>query len=459
MSSKKRKKSNSRSADSKSAEANPADANPADSNPSDKGDKIASRWTAGRMLRIGLLMVAVLGVAYGLTLGIVWLKERPLMEATELLEAEDPSSALVVIEDYLDANPDDSRAKAIQARALVGVERYEDAVEIYDVIKEDGVEDMRASSTARLHLQQWDKAIPLLMGILYQDPNDPDALHSLVSCQHILGYYGDAAHNAERLSKVDGYEAQGEFLSGLISLKMTNNEEADMHWKRVVELNPEFRDMQISPAEFYSQYGQLKLELGDAEKALEYFDQSLTQQQHPETNFGAGRAALALGDPTAARKYWIAALQLDPIHVEARESLANEALREGLPKQAIQVLVPLAEANILNSSIAYILQRAHVMLEDEENAAIWQEEADRLRKREELEAAISSAMLQAPQSYWSRVMRSYQFAETGNWEQAMAIAQPLLAEHGSEPFLRKLVQAIIDRGELPPLEEVPIDLF
>lgn len=427
----------------------------------EKADKTSGARSLSllRLVRIGILMAAILVFAYGITWGIIFLRERPLHEAEQYLADEDPASALFVVEEYLEDHPDDVRAHAIQARALVGVERYGDAIKIYDVIREETVEDMRASAAARLHTQQWQSAMPLLIGILVDNPDDPEALHSLIACQHLLGLYGDAQANAERLCTIAGNESQGLFLLGTIHQHLQNYEGTEQAWSQVLEINPSLKDVQLPAYEFYYEFGQVKMELGKPEEALQLFQRSLEQAPSPLGYYRAGRAASALGNTDLARQFWVAALQLDQMHVATREALANEAIREQLPEQAIEVLTPLAGNIELTSTLAYTMQRALTMMNDTENASKWQAEAERLRKREELIATIDAAMRESPQAYWSQVMRAYRFAQDGNRSQAIELAERLVLEHPDEPFLKDLIRAVVAKEELPALEELPIELF
>ena len=71
---------------------------------------------------------------------------------------------------------------------------------------------------------------------------------------------------------------------------------------------------------------------------------------------------------------------------------------------------------------------------------------------------IRSALQSKTGSYRAAVLRAYDFAKDGNWGQASQLLQPVI-ENMNDDFSRRLLKAVREKSELPPLTDVPVDIF
>jgi hypothetical protein len=144
------------------------------------------------------------------------------------------------------------------------------------------------------------------------------------------------------------------------------------------------------------------------------------------------------------------------MHSGAREGLASAALLAGDGNTALEWLAPLEADPGLSSSTAYLFQRAYAVAKNEEVATAWRDKAEALREREGIDAALNNFLLVSPQSFWSRVIRAYRFAEAGNRRQAEELLAALQHEAPEDPFVADLGRAVRDGRPLPSLERLPI---
>jgi Tfp pilus assembly protein PilF len=172
-----------------------------------------------------------------------------------------------------------------------------------------------------------------------------------------------------------------------------------------------------------------------------------------------GQAFQQLGDEARAIEYWKRAVLQSPALREPREALAQAAFRAGKFDEARGWLEPVLSQPKPPSSFTYLMQRICQAQDQREAAREWQEKTAVLRKSEKLHAAINHTMIEAPDSFWARAIRAYQFADAGNWHQAEVMIRELLAEAPQEPFVRELAVSVGNRGPLPSLDLLPIHQF
>ncbi|MBW3596506.1 MAG: tetratricopeptide repeat protein [Planctomycetes bacterium] len=390
--------------------------------------------------------------------GTLWWRERPLAEAEESLKQGDARYAHFLAAKFLDDRPQHPRAMALKARALVQLGRPDEALALFDQIGAATAEDLHAWARAVLMTEQWSLAVPLLERVVQMEPENWDALYELTAARVRLGRLEEALESARRFAQAPGQEARGQMFVGAILGDLGKDAEAAEAFRRVLRYDPKAEKLQTPASEFFLQYGQVLLRLGKAEEALEPLKLSAAAQETPAALYELGNAAKQLQRPENAKAAWKRALELDPRHVEAREAMARAALEEEQAEQALEWLSPLPEEESTLES-AYLRQRAHTLVGDDEKARRWQDIAADLREKREFEAEIEHLLRDAPQSFWARAARAHRFAEQGNWRQAELLVDGLLKEAPGEPFIIELAGAVHRRRELPSLESLPITHF
>ena len=415
------------------------------------------RSARARLFWALLIVVAVSSSVVGL---VLWFEQdRPLHEMESALKARQTSLALQLVGRYLQDHPDDARAQAIKARILVEAGQLTEALRLFHRTGASDAADIHAWAKAHLLRQEWSDALPVLERLLQLSPNDPDALHEITACRSFLGKYRQAFESAERLAAQPGHEARAWLQIGTLHENLGNKHSAAEAWARVLEHAPQAESLQVPAADFFGEYGQVLLEDGHPENAVEKFRRSLTLKEDAEIRSGLGQALRQIGDENGAIAAWKQAVESVPALREPRESLADVALKAGRFEEARSWLEPALTGLNVPSSTTYLMQRICLASGDREAAQTWQARTEELRKREKLKSAINHVLVESPESFWARAIRAYQFAEAGNWHQAEVLTSALLAESTRQPFLLELGTCVRMRGPLPSLELLPIHQF
>lgn len=409
------------------------------------------RWLVALVV-LGLIALAV---AWGAT---QWV-ERPLAEAEQLWLAGDYQQAAGLADYFLDSHPGHGRALVIKARALTRLGKAEEAAELFELAGASDARDTHLWAESLLMMGQFSDALQLLQRVLELEPHNTDALYEITTCRMRLRQYRDALKSAASFTQRPGCEARGRLLLATIYHDLHNHEQAIIECQRVLELEPDGEHLQIPRHEIFILYGRTLLEAGKPKDALPVLGRSILLRPTAEAYFFLGQAADQVGEPARADSLWQSALKLENMHVEAREALANLAITKLDGQKALEWLKPLEADPNLRASTAYLFQRASVLVKDNEAAAKWQARTEALRKHERLTGTLNRFVSDAPNSYWSWIIRAHQFAEAGNWEQAGAILQLAPIEGKEDPFVSDLKAAVKNRSALPQLDRIPIKDF
>jgi tetratricopeptide (TPR) repeat protein len=405
-----------------------------------------------------LLGVATV-VAVIATIGLLAWQDSGLRQAKVAFENGDAKYAHFLLNRFLEKHPEHQKAMAMQAQTLVALGSPDEAIALFDQVGAATEEDVHAWARALMMKGQWSHALPLLKQVLAFNPHEPDALYEAAACQVRLGQLSEALTNAEQLTKIPDQAARGYVFVGTILGDLGNHEQAAAAFSEVLKLEPNADNLQVTPDEFFLQYGRTFQQLGKPAESLAPLKQSAAVRQTPEALILLGNAALQLGKPGNAAQAWERAVRLDPTAGEAREGLANLALQNGQGDVALKWLQPLENDPVLLSSTAYMFQRAYTLLKDDVSTRKWQEITAKKRRAEEIRRDLNNLMKDSPDTFWARAARAHRFAERGNWTEAEVLLKRLLKEGPDETFIIELADAVFRRAELPPIEKIPIEHF
>ena len=104
------------------------------------------------------------------------------------------------------------------------------------------------------------------------------------------------------------------------------------------------------------------------------------------------------------------------------------------------------------------MQRAHAMLGNDKLSKEFGDLTKSLRDTEMRLKTIRQAIKSQSGTYWTQVIRAYDFAREKNWDQARQLLVPV-KDQIQDKFSRALYDAVQQETELPSLAEVPLDLF
>lgn len=406
-----------------------------------------------------LLLLAGIGTITAASLwGLIWWEERPLADAQALL-ADDPNRAIQILNQFLTTHPHHSDASLLKARALVALQRWDEAVRLYSSTGAETDEDWHRWAQALLHLERWLDALPLLEKVLQSEPENPHVLHEISGCLAKLKRLNDALVFAEKLSQISGNEARGFLLMGTIHVDLGNEKSAAEAFQSTLEFAPDAQDLQLPDWEFLREYAHVLVKIGQTDQAIPFLERSIQKRPTADAYVTLGTARLQNGDTEKAREAWTKAVNKDSSNWEARHGLAQIAMRQNLPEQAIAWLMPLTQASDVRSSSTYLLHQAHAKLKNTVEADRWQAMTVKLQRLEKLNATANQLLIDSPNSFWANVVLAYRFAADKNWLAAEQLVAKIAKDELHEPFVLKLIECINSRGELPSLELLPVNEF
>jgi tetratricopeptide (TPR) repeat protein len=408
-------------------------------------------------VRLVFALTAILLVTGGAISIMVWWEDRPIRQIEAALGRKDYQRALELVDRFLKQSPDQSRALEQKARALAGLGRWNEAERMFELNGVISLESRRAWAEALLHQQRWTEALPLLVEVSREAPDNADVLHELAACQGQLGYFEEAVAAAEKLSKMRSHERQGLLLLGMLQYRRGNNRLAIQAWTPLFESSQPLNDLQSTEAELREAMGRALLDDGRPAEALPHLEQACLDEVSDDTWLALADTRDSLGNRAGAVEIWKKIVEHDPNSRQAREGLARDALERRAPQEALEWLRPLLERDkLIRSSTAHLAQRAANLAGDKETAAKWDQRAKSLREQERRTAALEQTLRESPRSFWSRCIRAHRFATDGNRPQALLLARELLLQRPDEEFVQKLVASLERDAPLPKLDEIPL---
>lgn len=417
----------------------------------------SARKRSRKRLRLYLAGATIIGISLILATTL-WMQDAQLRAAEKFLNDKDGEAAIRLIREWESSHSPSGRSQALMARCLVEIGDYRRAAGIFEAVGAADATEIHSWASAYLSLQQWGDALPLLKDLRKRDAANPDVIHELAACQAKLGLLEEALTSAEEFRKYEKYAHRAWLLIGVIHSQRGNKTAAIDAWRHIKEYDPEFKDLQLPANEFLTQFASLEIEQGQTKEAMALLEKSLSLHETAEARFQSGLAEDLSGESQKANASWQRAVALEPSHRNARESLARQAIAAGDLDEAMNQLKPLSAQPSLRSSTAYLIQRIEQLRGNTEQAANWQKRTEELRNREAIDSAVNRILRESPESYWAQVIRSYQFAERGNYRQAQDLLDKIVSEN-EDPFVRNLRSAVSDRNTLPSKSDFPIKQF
>lgn len=403
-----------------------------------------------------LLIVITAGMGGLGTWGFLWWQERPLRQATAFLEDGEPEQALSVIDEFLRDHPKQGAAMSLRARILVALAQPTQAIDLFERFGASNPKEIHAWAQGLLQLRRWREALTVLEHLSTTDVDRADVLHELAACRSELGDLQGALAAASEFAVLPGCAARGNYLLGSLYLKRGDLLQAEAAWADVLKDAPDAEGLQIPAAEFFLEYGRMLQTSGKSGLAADSVQRSLNLKPSADGFVVAGDARSNLGEIGLAEKSYKEALRINSALPAARIGLARLALASNDAAAAKEWLSDSELTNKPTREIAVLFQQVTTRLGDAEAAEAWRETADKLRLAEQARRAAIQVLRESPESRLGQVVHAYLLAESGKWTEAELILRPAAAMVEDHAFLRKLIQAIRQRSELPPLQTLPL---
>ncbi|MFO0909154.1 MAG: tetratricopeptide repeat protein [Isosphaeraceae bacterium] len=199
-------------------------------------------------------------------------------------------------------------------------------------------QDAHVRALGLTRANQREKAVAAYEEILAGDPTDALALQRLAALQWLRGRSDDALAVAERLAKTSEGAVAGHTILAEVSHEVGRRRDAIVHFRRVLEIDPELRSLTQPQVIFYAQFGGDLLTEGLASEARTVLRKAVETNREPGLFDLMGRACLDDGDPVEAAEWWRRSTEIDPERVAPWLHLGKLALKGGNPAEAAELL-------------------------------------------------------------------------------------------------------------------------
>ncbi len=393
--------------------------------------------------KILLLLVIAAPVATAAVFVILWYQHLPLRTAVFYRDAGDINAALASVDQYLAAYPGDEYALSLRGQLFCEANRFQEAIDIYNVIGPATADDMLCFTKALVSTQRWQMAANV--SETYDKKYGPHAenyLWAIISLTN-LGRMDAAVIKSRNLAQIEGRESQGLLLFGELRARQNAGDDAVQAYSKALELNPEATNLHIPPEAVYESFADLLLGLGRSQEALDVVERGLAIAETPSLHYYRGMALLNLGKVEEAKLEWQLANRSAP-HVLSLLELAKQLLAEGDPERAASVMGLLKNMEQIDSRMAFLMQSITDALGDAERAQTWKEIYEKLRREETIEGVMLQAIADQPYNKWSVVFRAYFSTKSQRWQEAeemLKSVEPDFLDEKAFLVLREAVRA------------------
>ena len=409
-------------------------------------------------VRVFWFAVAVIAGVGSIIFGLVAFEDTDLRRAEKAFANGKLDNAKIDVEAYLDSHPESGRAQTLYAQILVNKgEQPEKALAIFEKFRAATPAEMYAWARAYAMTGQWSAAVVLLEQVVQNSPENLAALEQLIIMRIRMNQLERAHGEAQRLSGVEGREANGYAFIALIEEKKGDSVKAREAFAKVLEYEPNGENLLTSPERLFEAYADTLLRSGDPKLAKEMAERSISYVRSARAFVILGDALEQLGDSQRARLAWRECISADVENVEARNRLAKQELADKKPKDALIWMERVGKRDDITFDNAYLIERCYRALKNKEMAEIWAARSKKLRDEQVFMSGLMQASIESPNSTIAICFDAWQLAKRGNWAQANVV-MIALRQRATDPdskFLAKLEAAIKDKSfeAIPDLRE------
>jgi tetratricopeptide (TPR) repeat protein len=344
------------------------------------GDRVRGRCSRSRA-RLTWWTGSALLAAVGLALG-AWFLSRfdPLGRARAAYDAHDYRMALGVARDYLQRWPGDRRASLMAARCLTRLGQRRQAEEFYRRSGPMELHDSQDRAYGLVLMGQPDRAAEAYYEIIQRWPEDFLALKRLAAILMEQNAWNEARLISERLIRIPAGEVTGHTLAGIGFHVSKQAEQAVGSFERVLQLDPELKDMPLPQPLFWNHLALELIALGRTAEARGYLERALGKQDDAGLRELLGVTYEKEGSLDEAERCWRQALTLDPNNADTLLDLARLALGRSRFDEAVGLLERAAELSPDSVDPVYILSRAYRLKGDIVRAQHFETLAAQLRR-------------------------------------------------------------------------------
>ena len=387
----------------------------------------ARRW----WFALGLIAACLLGVFFWYQAGAAAERDR-LQLIERLIRSRQYAEAVEQADRWVATAPKSAQAHFQRARALIGLNRPQDALEAADQAQGRGFDLVRLRRILGLSYVlggRTEEAEPILAEAEAQDAQ-PDCLveQALAQIYYGASRLGAAVQAIERWSRGAPEDPRPAVLRAEIDRQLRVEPVAvAVYYREALERDPQYGPAILGLAEMLREQGQFDVSLEQYRRYLEQNPNSAAALA------GAGLCALGSGTEDEARSWFDRALRIDPDQVDALEGNVALALRHGEAEAALTVLDRLVKLDPGNPEHHYRRGVALERLKRPDEARDERETTERLRREIAELGNLRRALIKSPRDPERQAELSAWLLEHGYGEEGVTLAKQLLRRPGGHP--------------------------
>ncbi|HEV3167737.1 MAG TPA: hypothetical protein VGZ22_27280 [Isosphaeraceae bacterium] len=324
----------------------------------------------------------------GLVALTVWQAGRaPALAEAQAAEREhDYLTALRRAVDRLDRAPNDPVASLVAARCLTQLQFVDQAEPYYERAQRAGIlklEDNQKRALGLTMANRLEPASTLYEQILKNDPDNPTALRRFAALRISQARYRDALNLAGRLTQLPGQAVIGYALIGTIEHEQKHADRAVAANKKVLELDPELRQVPVPSTLFWTQFANDLIVSGQPREARRHLKRELALRSDPVQMDLLGSALQWEGELDKAEECYRQAIEWDPNLGPAWLHMGRLLMQPQINKteEAVTYLKRAVELDPASFEAPYTLSLAYRRLRRKEDADRYQRLAEELKRK------------------------------------------------------------------------------
>jgi tetratricopeptide (TPR) repeat protein len=246
--------------------------------------------------------------------------------------------------DHLERRPWSREAALLAARCLSRLDYAEDAEPYYRRAGQLELNDSQIRAFGLARGPHPEHAIPAYNEILVRWPDNVTALRRLAGVLLAQNKTEQLLKLADRLGQTPGGAVIGQTLRGVVYHNDKNAQQAVAAFERVLDLDPELREMPLARGMFWSHLADDLVASGRFDEAGRYLTRALTGNADAFLMNQLGRVYFLQGELDDAEHSFRQAAQWDPSDYSPRLELAKLALQR---RDREEALLQLNQAHLL----------------------------------------------------------------------------------------------------------------
>jgi len=291
--------------------------------------------------------------------------------------------------DYLRRRPWSREAALLAAHTLNRLDYAEQAETYYQRAGALSLSDLQIRAYGLVRGPHPERAIPVFNEILARSPQNISAMRRLAAVLLAQNQTEELLKLAERLEHTSHGAIIGSTLRGVAYHNDRNPQQAVVAFRRVLELDPQFRETPLARTLFWSHLANDLVESGRIDDARQALLQALANAPDPALLNQLGRTYFLQGDLDGAERCFRQAVDLAPAQYEAYVELAKLALQRRDRQEALKQLNQARALAPRDQSVLYSLVSVYRQLGRTADADQVQEALTQLREQQALPVPAS----------------------------------------------------------------------